>query len=294
MSNFGALKMVRFASVVACFGAVSLSAQGAPAARTPRSDSLREASRLDVEGQTSKGREMIAALITSAPDPAAKAAAQRAMAMAYAFDGDCANTVKFEELVIQYWKTREQAEPQNAFYQEGEMANEAARVCIDAGDLNTADKYYRLGTELGLKEPAPMTHPASLWNFRLTHALARLAARRGNAAEAKKQVAAARAILDGDPAMAAAQERFFPYLAGYVALYTNDLAAAQAEFTKALAIPQNQSDPFMNTLLGMTYEKQGDAAKAKAQYEKAYGLATAHNPPTAFARPFLRKKLATP
>ncbi len=294
MSNFGAFTMVRFASVVACFGAVSLSAQGAPAARTPRSDSLREASRLDVEGQTSKGREMIAALITSAPDPAAKAAAQRAMAMAYAFDGDCANTVKFEELVIQYWKTREQAEPQNAFYQEGEMANEAARVCIDAGDLNTADKYYRLGTELGLKEPAPMTHPASLWNFRLTHALARLAARRGNAAEAKKQVAAARAILDGDPAMAAAQERFFPYLAGYVALYTNDLAAAQAEFTKALAIPQNQSDPFMNTLLGMTYEKQGDAAKAKAQYEKAYGLATAHNPPTAFARPFLRKKLATP
>ena len=33
---------------------------------------------------------------------------------------------------------RETAEPQNAFYQQGEMANEAARVCIDAGDLAAA------------------------------------------------------------------------------------------------------------------------------------------------------------
>ena len=69
--------------------------------------------------------------------------------------------------MIAYWATREQAEPQNAFYQEGEIANEAARVCIDAGDFATAERYYRRGTELGLKEPEPKTHPASLWNFRL-------------------------------------------------------------------------------------------------------------------------------
>ena len=75
--------------------------------------------------------------------------------MSYAFDADCANAAKMEDLVIGYWITREQAEPQNAFFQEGEIANEAARVCIDAGDLNTAEKYYRRGTELGLKEPEP-------------------------------------------------------------------------------------------------------------------------------------------
>ena len=77
--------------------------------------------------------------------------------MSYAFDADCANTVKYEEMVIAYWKTREQAEPQNAFYQQGEMANEAARVCIDAGQLDIAEKYYRKGSELGLKEPSPKT-----------------------------------------------------------------------------------------------------------------------------------------
>jgi hypothetical protein len=47
----------------------------------------------------------------------------------------------------------------------------------------------------------------------------------------------------------------------------------------------------MTTLLGMTYEKLGQADKAKETYTKAYGLATAHNPPAAFVRPFVRKKL---
>lgn len=273
-------------------GASSLAAQGTP--RTPRGDSLREASRLDTEGQTSEARALFAALIASAPDEATKAAAQRAMAMSYAFDGDCKNTLQYEEMVIAYWVTREQAEPQNAFYQEGEMANEGARVCIDAGDLTLAERYYRRGSELGLKEPEPRTHPRSLWDFRLAHALARLAARNGDVDAAHKQVAAARAILDSDSAMAAQQERFFPYLVGYVALYVNDLATANAELTKALSLRGNQNDPFMNTLLAMTYERQGDAAQAQALYQKAYDLATGHNPPAAFVRPFARKKLGAP
>lgn len=246
---------------------------------------------LDLLGATAEARAIWQRRIDSAPDAAAKAVAQRAMAMSYAFDGDSANTAKYEQLVIAYWMTREQAEPQNAFYQQGEMANEAARVCIDAGDLAGAEQWYRKGTELGLKEPEPKTHPKSLWDFRLAHALGRLAARRGDQAEAQRQIAAARKILDGDPTMAAQQERFFPYLAGYVALYTNDLKTAEAELTKALAISGNQSDPFMTCLLAMTAEKLGQAARAKELYEKASSLATAHNPPAAFVRPFARKKL---
>jgi hypothetical protein len=41
----------------------------------------------------------------------------------------------------------------------------------------------------------------------------------------------------------------------------------------------------------MTYEKLGQAAKARELYERAYSLATAHNPPAAFTRPFARAKL---
>lgn len=254
--------------------------------------STRAASMLDTLGATAEARVVFQRAIDAAADPAAKAAATRAMAMSFAFDGDCASTVKYEQLVIAYWVTREQAEPQNAFYQQGEMANEAARVCIDAGDLAAAERWYRTGTELGLKEPSPQTHPRSLWQYRLAHALGRIAARKGDKAEAQRQIAAARALLDGDPGMAAQQERFFPYLVGYVALYTKDLKTAEAELTKATA--GNPNDPFMLCLLAMTHEQQGMGPKARELYEKAYGLATAHNPPAAFARPFARKNLAGP
>jgi len=269
---------------------------GAPGGQqpSPRGDSTRTASRLDTDGKTKEAREIFQKLIDGAPDPAAKAASQRAMAMSYAFDGDCKNTIKYEEMVIAYWKTREAAEPQNAFYQQGEMANEAARVCIDAGDLAAAEKYYRMGSELGNKEPAPRTHPQSLWDFRLAHALARVAARKGDKTAAAQHVAAARKALDGDSAMAAQQERFFPYLTGYVALYTGDLAAAEADLTKAIAMRGNERDPFMIALLAMTHEKMGHADAAKPLWQKAYDLATAHNPPAAYVRPLARKKLGLP
>ncbi len=269
-----------------------LPAQGGGGANSndPRVLARREAGRLDSEGKTTEARVIIQRLIDDAPDPQAKAAAQRFMALSYGFDADCANAVKYEEMVIAFWKTRESAEPQNAFYQQGEMANEAARVCIDAGDLSTAEKYYRLGSELGNKEPAPRTHPQSLWDFRLAHALARIAARRGDKATAERHVAEARRALDQDSVMAREQERYFPYLAGYVALYTGDLKKAEADLTTAIG--RNQNDPFMHYLLGEAFERQGNVAKARELYQKAYDLATGHNPPAAFTRPAARKKLA--
>jgi tetratricopeptide (TPR) repeat protein len=252
---------------------------------------MRRAFQLDRDGKTAAARVVFQAMIDSAAGPAARAQALRAMAMSYAFDGDCANTVKFERMVIAYWATREQAEPANAFYQQGEMANEAARVCLEAGDWAAAEEWYRQGTTLGTKEPAPATHPRSLWAYRLAHALGRIAARRGDSAEARRQIAAARQALDGDTAMARQQERFFPYLVGYVALYTGDLATAEAQLSRAVALRGNERDPFMLCLLAMTYERQGRQAEASALYRKAYDLAGGHNPPAAFVRPFVRKKL---
>jgi tetratricopeptide (TPR) repeat protein len=254
-------------------------------------DSTSAASLLDVLGATADARPIFQRAIDAASSPAAKADAERAMAMSYAFDGDCAGTMKYEQMVIDYWKTREQAEPQNAFYQEGEMADEGARVCVDAGDLAAAEKWYRAGYEFGVKEPAPKTHPLSLWDFRLAHALGRIAARRGDKTEAQRQVAAARKALDSDPTMAQQQERFFPYLVGYVALYTGDLQTAEAEFTKLVAMQGNTNDPFMRWLLGKTDEDHGQTDKAQAAYTQAYRLATAHNPPAAFVRHTLRGKI---
>ena len=276
-------------TTLACLTSALAAQQGSD--RTPRGDSLRQAQRLDIDGKHAEARAIFQKLIDNAPDPAAKAVAQRRMAMSHGFEGHCSETVRYEEMVIDYCKTREKEEPQNAFYQEGEMANEAARICIDAGDLATAERMYKRGSELGLEEPDPKTHPKSLWDYRLAHARARIAARKGDKAEAQKQVAEARKILDSDPAMAANQERFYPYLTGYVAFYTNDLATAQTELTKALAMQGNSTDPFMTALMGMVHEKMGHASVAKEWYQKAYDLATQHTPPSAFARPFARKKL---
>src|ERR1017187_1234806 len=97
---------------------------------------------LDLMGNGAEARKHFQHAIDAAPDAAAKANAQRQMAMSYAFDGDCRNTVKYEQMAIAYWVTREEAEPQNAFYQEGELANEAARACLDSGDLESAATWY--------------------------------------------------------------------------------------------------------------------------------------------------------
>lgn len=275
---------------LACLAAPDLRAQGrGRGASTPRADSLRQAQRLDTDGRHQEARAIFQALIDNAPTPADRAAAQRRLALSYAYDGNCAKAIELEEQVIAYWVTRREAEPQNAHYQEGEMANEAARICIDAGFLDEAERMYRRGSELGNREPEPRTHPRSLWDFRLAHALARISARRGNAAEAQRYVAEARRALDSDPKMAEDQEQYFPYLVGYVALYTNDLVTAERELARAMALMPN--DPFMVVLMGLTHEKQGDQAKATELFQKAFDMATGSNPPNVFSRTFTRKKL---
>lgn len=286
------MRVVALAALFAGHAAVIAAQSPAAPARMPRADSLRQANRLDSEGRTTEARAIFQALVASAPDDAARAQAQRAMAMSFAFDGDCANAAKLEDQVIAYWKTRETAEPQNAFYQQGEMANEAARVCIDAGDLKTAERYYRLGRELGLKEPEPKKNPASLWEYRTEHALARLAARRGDRRAAERHVASARQWLERDTVMAAPQRRFQPYLEGYVALYLKDYAIAEAKLREALAAQGNQNDPFFHYLLAETVAAQGKTAEAREYYQLAYDKAGGHNPPAAFTRPNARKKLA--
>ena len=102
-----------------------------------------------------------------------------------------------------------------------------AHLLSRSPDRGESELWYRRGYALGTKEPAPQTHPRSLWDYRLAHALGRIAARRGDTTEAWRQIAAARRALD---------------------------------------------------------------AEATASYQKAYDLATGHNPPAAFVRPFAREK----
>jgi tetratricopeptide (TPR) repeat protein len=273
-------------AIPAALFAAALSAQPPQGGRGgPGNEMTRQANQLDLDGKGAEARALFQKAIDTAATPAAKANAQRAMAMSWAFEGNCKKTGEYEQMVIDYWTTRESEEPHNAFYQEGEMADEAARVCIDAGDLDAAAQWYKKGHDLGLKEPDAPADRKLLWDYRWVHAEARIAARRGNKADAAKFVAAARADLDKMTDLKAQQEAFFPYLTGYVALYLGDNQKALADLQKA-----NQNDPFIQCLLGMTYEKLGQKDQAAESYKKAFAT-TAHNPPAAFAKPFARKKI---
>src|SRR5215831_11735596 len=53
--------------------------------------SSQDATMLDNLGQTAEAKKVSQKAIDGAADPAAKANAQRAMAMSYAYDGDCKN-----------------------------------------------------------------------------------------------------------------------------------------------------------------------------------------------------------
>ena len=238
---------------------------------------------LDLEGKGVDARVEFQKAIDSVATPEARANAQRAMAMSWAFEGNCAKTVEYEQMVIDYWICEKDA-PGYAFYQEGEMADEAARVCIDSGNLNAAEEWYRKGHEFGLKEPNISPDRKALWDYRWEHAQARLSARRGDRAEAERYIAAAKAALDGMTELRSEQESFFPYLTGYVAFYLGDYKTALANLQKA------QQDPFIFCLIGQTYEKLGEKDKAMDYYRKA-GASRGHNPPAAYAIPFARRRL---
>lgn len=233
---------------------------------------------LDLMGKGAEAREHFAKAIETAATPENKAAAERAMAMSYAFEANCKKTIEYEQKAFDYYGSVK------SFFQQGEIADEAARVCIDSGDLKAAEKWYKIGHDTGLKEPDIKPERQDLWNFRWEHAQARLAARRGKKDEAQRHVAAAKAILD--KGTNPNQQQFFPYLEGYVAFYAGDYGKAADEFAKA-----NQNDAFIQCMLGETYERLGDQPKAREYFRKA-AAATGHNPPAAYAVPFAKKKLA--
>jgi tetratricopeptide (TPR) repeat protein len=231
---------------------------------------------LDLMGRGEEARKHFAKADEIAPTPDIRTVAYRATAMSYAFEGNCKKAVEYQQKVFDYAKS------QNDFFRQGEVANEVARVCIDSGDLDTSYQWYKTGHDVGLQEPNIKPDRVDLWNFRWEHAQARIAARKGNKAEAEKHVAAAKAILD--KGTNPNQATFFPYLVGYVALYTGDPKTALAELQKA-----NQNDPFIQTLIGETYEKLGDKEKAMEFYKKA-AATTGHNPASAYAKRVTRSK----
>lgn len=234
---------------------------------------------LDLDGHYADARAKLSQAIDQAPTDSAKARPRRALAVSYAFTCDTREVSRYERQVI------DAATAKKDFNDAADVSNELGRMLLECGRFNDALTTYRSGHDLALRQPTLSDSVKDLWDFRWEHAQARIAARRGQAGDAKAHVAAAKAILD--KGTNPDQRRFLPYLTGYVALYTGDPKSAISDLEQA-----DQRDPFILCLLATAYERSGDPAAAKPYYGKILDL-KAHNPNMAYARPIARRKLAT-
>ncbi len=232
---------------------------------------------LDLQGKYQEARQHLAKAIELASE-AQTVQSLRVMAVSYAFEHNTAKASEYERRAydLQYnWSRYEDA---------AATANELARMYLESGDLDNALQWYQTGRSTGMKDPKITPAEKDLWNFRWEAAMARITARRGQTAQAKEHLAAAKAILDksGIPD----QAHFYPYLVGYVALYSGDYKTAIAEFPQA-----GMEEPFVLSLLAQAYEKSGDKAQAIVYYQKILTI-NLHNPSNAFARPLAKERLA--
>jgi tetratricopeptide (TPR) repeat protein len=232
---------------------------------------------LDLKGDYAAAREHLKKAIDVAPADQ-KNRAVRVMAFSYAFEGNSAEAEKYEKQVFDALLAK------TDFEAAAGVANELARIKLESDDIDGAAKWYKTGYDTAMRKTDMKDADKNLWAFRWAHAQARMAARRGQTAEAQKQVAAAKAALD--KANNPDQAPFFPYLTGYVAFYSGDYKTAITDLEQA-----NQEDPFILVLLAQSYEKAGDAARAREYYGKVMAN-NGHGPTNAFARPLARKKLA--
>ncbi len=232
---------------------------------------------LDLKGEYAEAREHFTKAIEAASADS-KQQAQRALAISYVFEGDA---YKASEPELEVFNARLAKKDSVGA---AETCNELARIYLELGDPDHAYKWYKTGYETVSRKPDLSEADKNLWLFRWESAQARVAARRGQASEAQQHVAAAKAALS--KAKNPDQERFLPYLTGYVAFYNGDYKTAIAELQKA-----DQRDPLNLGLLAQAYEKSGDAATAKDFYRKVLE-SSGHSPTNAFARPLAKKKLA--
>jgi tetratricopeptide (TPR) repeat protein len=230
---------------------------------------------LDLQGNYKDARKHLARAIELAPD-GGKNQALSTMAVSYAFERDAAAASRF------YRQVFDRQESTQDLGGAAETANALGRIYLESGDFDNALKWYQTGYETSRRQPKLTGDQIDLWTMRWAHAQARIAARKGNVEDARKQTAVVKSILD--KGTNEDQQIQYPYLAGYVALYSKDYQTAIDELQKA-----DQRDPFILVLLAQAHEKAGDAARAREYYSQVLA-SNAHSTNNAFARPLARKK----
>lgn len=231
---------------------------------------------LDLTGRYTDARRHLARAIEVAPE-GGKDQALATMAVSWAFESNAKQASTF------YRRVFDRQMASQDFGGAAATANALGRVYLESNDPENALRWYQTGYETIRRQRDLPASEADLWDMRWAHAQARIAARRGRATDANRQVAVVKALLDkgGND-----NERDqFPYVSGYVKFYLKDYKEAVADLQTA-----NQNDPFILALLAQALEKSGDASRAHDVYAKVMG-SNAHSLNNAFARPIAKRKV---
>lgn len=231
---------------------------------------------LDLVGQYDDARDHFSRAIELSPE-SNRDQTLRMMGIAWTFASDADNASHYFRQVFD--RRLAAGNPAGA----AEVANELGRMYLELGDIDRAETWYRTGYETAAQESGRTRAQVDLADLRWAHAQARLAVRRGRAAEARQHVAAVRALVD--KATNADQEVQLAYLRGYVALHLDDAAGAIAALQDA-----DQSDPFILLMVARAHEQEGDLAMAREYYAKVLA-STSHAVTAAIARPVARQRI---
>jgi len=235
---------------------------------------------LDESGDYTRAQQHLRRAIDLAPD-GARDRAITAMAVSYAFEG------KLAESATYYEQLRDRQLAARNPFGAAETANSLARVYLESGDPDAAERWYRTAYDAVMALPDLRPEQQELAELRWLFAAARIEARRGRFDLARQHLDALRTIFAAmpDTGINADQRVFLPYAVGYV-----ELAAGNADGAVAELRQSNQEDPFVLMLIAQAHELKGDAALARDAYERILGI-YAHNVGAAFARPLARQKL---
>ena len=218
---------------------------------------------LDLQGDFGKARGYLEQAV-ELRRRTAQVQALRTMAVSYAFHCDLPQVATYEQHAFD-----SQVKDQK-FTDAAGTANELARIYLECGDVREASKWYRPVTT-----PPFVTQPVRGRSRPVATSAGKTPRLAWPLAKASQAGRRRRRRCQGDPRQgqdSRQQQRFYPYLTGYVAFYAGNYKSAIEELQKA-----DQKDPFILVLLAQAYEKTGNQSEAMKYYRQVLAI-NSHNP----------------
>ncbi len=164
--------------------------------------------------------------------------------------------------------------------------NSIARIHLENGNAADAMKAYEKGYESVPGSTLP-DDQKQVWYGRLLHGKCRTLAKMGKHEEAWTEAEKVRKMIEDGGEAGKQYLPAYHYLAGYLKLERGETDEAITHLEQA-----NPDDPFHRLLLGRAYERKGDKASARKNYENVLA-STANGIERALAYPEAKAKLAT-